>query len=155
MIETRVTLPEGKQQVSPFYHTSHLAYSEDFDFYNFSSPGFSDAEDDRVEGALAIKLIIGLDFAVTLSSPASFLHSFRYHFRTIGRTEMADVEQTQKMIPFVTSEVSLGQYVCELVSGVNIFDLDFRVKIDSIEQPIKSNSVGPGNMSHCVTFSFL
>ena len=27
------------------------------------------AEDDRVEGAVAIKLIIGLDFAVTLSSP--------------------------------------------------------------------------------------
>ena len=40
-------------------------------FINFSSPRFSDAEDDRVEGALAIKLIIGLDFAVTLSSPES------------------------------------------------------------------------------------
>ena len=35
-------------------------------------PGLSDAEDDRVEGALAISLIIGLDFAVTLSSPDSF-----------------------------------------------------------------------------------
>ena len=34
-------------------------------------PGFSDAEDDRVEGAFAIRLIIGLDFAVTLSSPES------------------------------------------------------------------------------------
>ena len=62
---------------------------------------------------------------------------------------MADVEQTQKMIPFITCEVALGQYVCELVLGVNVFDLDFGVQIDSIEEPIKSNSVGSGNMSDC------
>ena len=31
---------------------------------------------------------------------------------------MADVEQTQKMIPFIMFEVSLGQYVCEFVFGV-------------------------------------
>ena len=46
-------------------------------------------------------------------------------------------------------KISLGQYVCELVFGVNVFDLDFGVQIDSIKQPIKSNSVGSGNMSHC------
>ena len=62
---------------------------------------------------------------------------------------MADVEHTQKMIPFITCEVSLCQYVCELVLGVNVFDLDLGVQIDSIKQPIKSNSVGSGNMSHC------
>ena len=62
---------------------------------------------------------------------------------------MANVKQTQKMIPFITCEISLGQNVCELVFGVNVFNLDFGVQIDSIEQPIKSNSVGPGNMSHC------
>ena len=60
---------------------------------------------------------------------------------------MADVEHTQKMIPFITGEVSLGQYVCELVLGVNVFDLDLGVQIDSVEQPIRSNSVGPGIMS--------
>ena len=38
---------------------------------------------------------------------------------------MASVKQTLKMIPFITCEISLGQYVCELVSGVNVFDLDF------------------------------
>ena len=37
---------------------------------------------------------------------------------------MAIDKQTQKMIPFITCEVSLGQYVCELVFGVNVFDLD-------------------------------
>ena len=62
---------------------------------------------------------------------------------------MADVGQSQKMIPFITCEISLCQYVCELVLGVNVFDLDLGVQIDSFKQPIKSNSVGPGNMSHC------
>ena len=62
---------------------------------------------------------------------------------------MADVEQTQKMIPFLTCEISRCQYVCELVLGVNVFNLDLGVQIDSIKQPIKSKSVGSGNMSHC------
>ena len=35
------------------------------------------------------------------------------------------------------------------VFGVNVFDLDLGVQIDAIEQPIKSSSVGSGNMSHC------
>ena len=62
---------------------------------------------------------------------------------------MTDVEQTQEMIPFVTCEIPLGQNVCELVFGVNVFDLDFGIQINSIEQPIKSTSMGSGNMSHC------
>ena len=62
---------------------------------------------------------------------------------------MANVEQTQKMVPLITCEISLCQYVCELVLGVNVFDLDLGVQIDSIELPIKCNSVGSGNMSHC------
>ena len=37
---------------------------------------------------------------------------------------MADVEETQKMVPFITCEISLCQYVCELVLGVIVFDLD-------------------------------
>ena len=39
---------------------------------------------------------------------------------------MADVEQTQKMIPFITCEISLCQYVSELVFGCQCiyFDLD-------------------------------
>ena len=53
------------------------------------------------------------------------------------------------MIPFITCEISFGQYVCELVFGVNVFDLDLGVQIHSIEKPIKSKTVGSGNMSHC------
>ena len=44
---------------------------------------------------------------------------------------------------------SLVNNVCELVFGVNVFDLDLGIQIDSIKQPIKSNFVGSGNMSHC------
>ena len=44
-----------------------------------------------------------------------FLCSFRHRVNTIDGPEMTDVEQTQKMIPFITSEISLCQYVCELV----------------------------------------
>ena len=35
--------------------------------------------------------------------------------------------------------------------GVTVFDLNFGVQIDYTKQPIKSNSVGSGNMSHCGT----
>ena len=40
------------------------------------------------------------------------------------------------------------------VFGVDVFDLDLGVQINSIEQPIKSNSVGSGNVSHCRTSAF-
>ena len=64
---------------------------------------------------------------------------------------MADVEQTQKMIPFITWEISLCGYVCDLVFGVDILDLNLGVQINSVKQPIKSNSVGSGYVSHCWT----
>ena len=49
---------------------------------------------------------------------------------------MANIEQGQQMIPFITCEIPLCQDVCKLVLGVDVFDLDLRVKINSIEQPI-------------------
>ena len=84
---------------------------------------------------------------------------------------MANIEQIQQMIPFITCQISFGQLiqqmiplitcetpfgedVCELVFGVHVFDLDFGVQNNSIEQPIKSNSVSSGNMSHRWTSAF-
>ena len=49
------------------------------------------------------------------------------------RTEMANIEQTQQIIPFVTCETSFGWDVGKLVFGVDVLDLDFWVQIDSIE----------------------
>ena len=59
------------------------------------------------------------------------------------------LKQTVKVVPFITGEDAFGQQVSQLVAGVNIIDLDLRFQVNSVEQPIKSNSVGPGNMSHC------
>ena len=44
------------------------------------------------------------------------------------------------MIPLITVEVSFRQQVCELVLGVNMFDLDFGVQSDSVKQPNKRDS---------------
>ena len=100
-------------------------------FISFFFTGLSDAVEASTFGSLTLyretKFIIGFDFAVTLSSTCIFLCSFRHRFSTIGRTEMANVKQTQKMIPFITCENSLCQYVCQLVLGVNVFDLDLGV----------------------------
>ena len=56
-------------------------------------------------------------------------------------TKMANVKQSQQMIPLVTCKIPYCQDVCELVVSVNECDLDFGVQINSIEQPIKSNSL--------------
>ena len=96
------------------------------------------------------------DFAILL------LHPFRYRFRAAGKdeilsaanwAEMADVLQMEKIVPLITCEVAVCQYVCKLVFGVDVLDLNLGVQINSFKQPIKSNSVGPGNMSHCWTSS--
>ena len=58
---------------------------------------------------------------------------------------MADIEQTQQMIPLVTCEIPLLRMSGKLVFGVDVLDLDFWVQVNSIEQSIKRNSVGPSN----------
>ena len=64
-------------------------------------PGLSDVVEGGTSGVFSLlretKFIIGFDFAVTLSSPESFC-VLLHHFKTISGTELADVEQTQKMI---------------------------------------------------------
>ena len=83
----------------PFYRTCQLANSEDFDFRVWIFPGLSGAVEDSADGALsllrAVKfIIIGLDFGSFFTW--FFLCSFRHHFGTLCRTEMAGVKQTQK-----------------------------------------------------------
>ena len=38
------------------------------------------------------------------------------------------------MIPLITCEILFSQDVCKLVLGVDVLDLNLRIKIDSIEQ---------------------
>ena len=56
------------------------------------------------------------------------------------RAEMADVEQIEKIVP-LTCEIALCQHVWSLVSRVDIMDLNLLIQIDSVKQPVKSNSV--------------
>ena len=54
----------------------------------------------------------------------------------------------------ITCEIGICQYVCELVFGVDTFDLYLRDQVDSVKYPIKCNSVGSGHVSHRWTSSF-
>ena len=56
--------------------------------------------------------------------------------------EMADIEQMKKIVPLITCEIPFSQHVSELVFGVNVTDLNFRIEINPVKQPIQSNSVG-------------
>ena len=67
---------------------------------------------------------------------------------------MADVTQKEKIVPLITCEISLCQHVCELVFGVDILGLNLWIQIDSVKQPLKSNSAGSGYVSHCWTSAF-
>ena len=58
------------------------------------------------------------------------------------RAEMVNIEQMKKIIPFITGEIPFGQCVCELVFAVNVSNFNCGSKIDSVKQPIQSNSVG-------------
>ena len=58
------------------------------------------------------------------------------------------------MIPFITCEITLVRMSASWFFGVDVLHLYFWVQINSIEQPIERNSVGPGNMSLCGTPSF-
>ena len=71
LIGTRVSLPKRRQRVAPFYHLSQLSHSRDSDFHSSSSPGFLTPKMTELV-VLAIRFIIGLDFAVIRSSPESF-----------------------------------------------------------------------------------
>ena len=46
---------------------------------------------------------------------------------------MANVKRAQQMVPLITREISFGQNVSKLVFGVDVFDLDFGIQINSIE----------------------
>ena len=128
------------------------------DFQIWRSPGFQVQSGPSTSGSLPrhldTKFVIGFDFAVTLSSPESSCVLFDITSRQVVDLKWLMLNKHKKMVPLITCEISLCQSVCELVFGANVFDLDLGVQIDSIKQPIKSNSVGSGNMSHCRTPSF-
>ena len=81
----------------------------------------------------------------------TFLRPLRHVFGAALRAEKSDIKQIQKMIPYITCGVSFSQDVCELIPRVDVPDLDLIVKFDSVKQPVKCISVGPGDTSLCRT----
>ena len=61
------------------------------------------------------------------------------------------MKQTEKVTPLIMGEITFVQHVWQLVFGVNIFDLDLWVQIDSFKLPIQRNSVGPGHVFRRMT----
>ena len=47
---------------------------------------------------------------------------------------MADVRQMGKIVPLTTRVISLCQYVCELVFGVDVLDLNLWIQINSVKE---------------------
>ena len=68
---------------------------------------------------------------MTRPSPDSCSARFAIAAVQAVELKMADIKQGQQMIPFIACEIPLCQDVCELVLGVNIFELDFGVHINS------------------------
>ena len=64
---------------------------------------------------------------------------------------MDDVEQMEKIVPLITRENSLCQFLCELVCGVDILDFE---SLDSDSFCQNSKYVGSGYVSHCWTPAF-
>ena len=150
------------QRVSPFYRTSQFSDSAEFDFRVWFSPGFLMQWKIARRESFHCIARPNSSLVSTLTSRLccdSFLHLilfcvlFDITSEHSAELKWPMLNKTQKIIPLITCEIPLDQHVCELVFGVNIFNLDLAVQIDSIEQPIKSNSVGSGNMSQCRTSS--
>ena len=75
-----------------------------------------------------------------------FFNSLHNHFRTTSQAQIlsaaktelktADVEYMKKIVPFVTCEIICGQYVCELMFGVDVPNLNLGIQIFLVRQPI-------------------
>ena len=64
------------------------------------------------------------------------------------------VDQTEKMLPFITCTIAFSQHVCELVFELDEFDLDYQVQIDPVKRPIERNSLGSSHVAHRRTSAF-
>ena len=101
-----------------------------------SIPGRFDAlELGAVEELAAVcdtKFNVGFDSAtiLLLFLVASFSTSFRGSKQS---WKCWCLEQMDEMLPFITGEIARGQYVGNLVLGINIFDLDLVVQVSSVK----------------------
>ena len=96
-----------RQQVAPFAPLSQLSHSKDFDFQSFSSSAYWNRRW-YVRWHPCNKAHHWSRFRCDSFFSWIVLWSVCNDFRTNCRTEMADIEPAQQMIPFVTCEISFG-----------------------------------------------
>ena len=72
----------------------------------------------------AIRIVIGLYFAATLSSPESFCVLFAIPSEQTVELKWLMLTHTKDD----SCGISLVKHVCVLFFGVNVFDVDFRVQ---------------------------
>ena len=69
-------------------------------------------------------------------------HSVRSAFDFKERNGIHDVQQMEKVIPFIACVISCGSCVYKLVLGFNIVNLNSWIQIASVQQQINCISVG-------------
>ena len=69
--------------------------------------------------------------------------------------EIHDIQQSKKMVTFITCKTTFGPHVRELDFGVYIFELNLGIQIDTVKQPIKRNSVGSCIVGLLLLMTFL
>ena len=94
------------------------------------------------------KFIVDLDYVRTLSSPVPSCVLFVIVCSSLLELKLLILTKRRRLFHSSRVKLPFGQNTSMLVLGVNKFDLDFRVKINSVVQPIQRNSVGSGHVSH-------
>ena len=70
------------------------------------------------------------------------------------RANSHDVLQTEQVVSLILGETTFNQDIRKLILGVNVSYLNLGIKIDSIEEQIKSNPLSSWHISHEGTSSF-
>ena len=97
---------------------------------------------------LETKFIVDLNHVRTLSSPVPSCVLFAIVCSSLLELQLLILTKRGRLFHSSRVKLPLGQNTSMLVLGVNKLDLDFRVRINSVEQPIQRNSVGSGHVSH-------
>ena len=128
---------------STLRHDCHLLRQVSLHLTNLSdrvlwvSPGFSTQSDSAQSKNLSRQVTPSSSSALTLprscsllSALASFLPSFWCSWSSWNSERMADVKQIKKIVPLIACESPFCQYVCKLVFGVDMLDLNSGVQIN-------------------------
>ena len=126
------------QQVSPFLDAAHSFHELRGIWLScLVFTGLCDAVEGRTSGVLSLhrntKFIIGFDFAVTLSSPESFCVLFEITSEQSVELKWLMLNKHTRWFHSSRVKFLLVSMSARWVFGVNIFDLDFWVQIDSVE----------------------